>query len=49
MLLGEPPFSGPSPQAVMARHSVVGSGQYINEEQPGVVLEALARLDEASR
>jgi pimeloyl-ACP methyl ester carboxylesterase len=29
--------------------SVAGSGQYINEEQPGVVLEALARLDEASR
>jgi pimeloyl-ACP methyl ester carboxylesterase len=29
--------------------SVAGSGQYIHEEQPAVVLEALARLDEASR
>ena len=28
--------------------SVPGSGQYIHEEQPAVVLEALARLDEAS-
>jgi pimeloyl-ACP methyl ester carboxylesterase len=28
--------------------SVPGSGQYIHEEQPGVVLEALARLEEAS-
>jgi hypothetical protein len=28
--------------------SVVGSGQYIHEEQPAVVLEALARLDEAA-
>jgi pimeloyl-ACP methyl ester carboxylesterase len=29
--------------------SVPGSGQYIHEEQPAVVLEALARLDEVSR
>ncbi len=28
--------------------SVAGSGQYIHEEQPAVVLDALARLDEAS-
>ncbi len=28
--------------------SVAGSGQYIHEEQPAVVLEALARLDEAA-
>jgi len=28
--------------------SVTGSGQYIHEEQPAVVLEALARLDEVS-
>jgi pimeloyl-ACP methyl ester carboxylesterase len=28
--------------------SVPGSGQYVHEEQPTVVLEALARLDEAS-
>ena len=29
--------------------SVAGSGQYIHEEQPEVVVEAVARLEEASR
>ena len=29
--------------------SVAGSGQYIHEEQPAVVVAAVARLDEASR
>jgi hypothetical protein len=28
--------------------NVPGSGQYIHEEQPAVVLEALGRLEEAS-
>ena len=28
--------------------SVPGSGQYINEEQPGVVIAAVARLDHAA-
>jgi hypothetical protein len=28
--------------------SVAGSGQYIQEEQPGVVLAAVAELDQAS-
>jgi len=29
--------------------SVTGSGQYIHEEQPEAVVEAVARLDEATR